>query len=109
MYVTACRQSSACSSVRASCSCCYGCNVPSPVASHCVQPSCDCTQGSQFHLNSVIRYVIARTAAEKDAAEEGRRLLQSLDPDGTRCAGRHRRGGAFRFGAAIRGVDVILY
>ena len=54
------------------------------------QPGRQCpglpAQGSDFHLNSTIGYVIARTAAEKDAAEEGRRLLQSLDPDRTRSA-----------------------
>lgn len=41
-------------------------------------------QGSEFHINSVISYTIARTAAQHDAVEEGRRLLQALDPDGSR-------------------------
>ena len=62
----------------------------------------DSAQGSQFHLNSVISYVIARTAAQKDAAEEGRRLLQSLDPDGSRYAVCIRGCCTLRFRAATR-------
>lgn len=43
-------------------------------------------QESEMGTNSVISYVIARTAAETGHIREGQRLIAALDPDMSRCA-----------------------
>ena len=41
---------------------------------------------NDVRTNSVISYVISRTAAEAGHLKEGARLLQALDPDSAKCA-----------------------